>query len=98
MHPLAKSKFVSLEQMASEPLATYSRKDYPGFHKHLNELFASIGRKPRIGSEHDSGTSIMSAVASGHEFALLPSCESSIAGPRRTGTSLRSGAKILPQQ
>jgi LysR family transcriptional regulator, benzoate and cis,cis-muconate-responsive activator of ben and cat genes len=81
-HPLAKSEFVSLDQMASEPVAALSRKDYPQYHKHLGKLFATIGRKPRIGSEHDGGTSLMAAVAGGQEFTLLPSCVSGTTGPR----------------
>ena len=81
-HPLAKSKLISLNQMASEPVAVLARKDYPYYHKHLRKMFATIGRKPRISSEHDSGTSLMAAVAAGHEFTLLPSCVSCTAGRR----------------
>jgi len=81
-HPLAKLKFVSLNRMAAEPVAALTRKDYPHYHKHLGKLFATIGRKPRISSEHDSGTSLMAAVEAGHEFTLLPSCVSGTAGPR----------------
>ena len=88
-HPLAKSKLVSLDQMASEPVAVYIRKDYPGYHKHLEKLFGAIGRKPRIGSEHDSGSSLIAAVAAGREFALLPSCVSGTAGPRLKLLKLR---------
>ena len=88
-HPLAKSKFVSLNQVAPEPVATYTRKDHPGFHKHLKKLFAIIGRKPRIGSEHDSASSLLAAVAAGHEVALLASCVSSMAGPRLKLLKLR---------
>ena len=88
-HPLAKSKFVSLEQMASEPVAAYTRKDYAGYHKHLETLFAAIGRKPRLGSEHDSGSSLIAAVAAGHEFALLPSCVRGTAGARLKLLKLR---------
>jgi LysR family transcriptional regulator, benzoate and cis,cis-muconate-responsive activator of ben and cat genes len=88
-HPLAKSKIVSLDQMASEPVAVYTRKDYPGYHKHLEKLFDAIGRKPWIGSEHDSGSSLIAAVAAGHEFALLPSCVSGTAGPRLKLLELR---------
>jgi len=79
-HPLAKSKFVSLAQMSSEPIATFSRKDYLGYYKHVEKLFASIDRKPRIGSEHDSGSSLIAAVAAGHGFAILPSCVSGSTG------------------
>jgi len=88
-HPLAKSKFVSLKRMASEPIAAYTRKDYPSYHKHLEKLFATIGRKPRISSEHDSGTSLIAAVVAGHEFTLLPSCVSGMAGPRLKLLKLR---------
>ena len=81
-HPLATSTFVRLEQVASELVATYSRKDYPGYNENLGKMFATIGRKPRIGSEHDSGSSLIAAVAAGHEFALLPSCVRDTAGVR----------------
>jgi LysR family transcriptional regulator, benzoate and cis,cis-muconate-responsive activator of ben and cat genes len=88
-HPLAKSKFVSLNQMASEPVAALARKDYPHHHEHLKMLFATIGRKPRISSEHDSGTSLMAAVAAGQEFTLLPSCVRAAAGRRLKLLKLR---------
>jgi DNA-binding transcriptional LysR family regulator len=88
-HPRAKSKFVSLARMAPEPVATYTRKDYPGYHKHLEKLFATIGRKPRIGSEHDSGSSLIAAVAAGHGFAILPSCIRGAAGRRLKLLKLR---------
>jgi DNA-binding transcriptional LysR family regulator len=81
-HPLAKLKFISLDQIAPEPVAALTRKDYPDNHKHLEKLFATIGRKPRIGSQHDSGTSLLAAVAAGHEFALVPSSVSGTEGPR----------------
>jgi LysR family transcriptional regulator, benzoate and cis,cis-muconate-responsive activator of ben and cat genes len=88
-HPLAKSKFVSLDQMAPEPVAAYTRKDYPDYHKRIEKLFATIGRKPRIGSEHDSGTSLIAALAAGQEFALMPSCVSGTAGPHLKLLKLR---------
>ena len=88
-HPLAKSQFVSLDQMAPEPIAAYTRKDYPDYHKRIEKLFATIGRKPRIGSEHDSGTSLIAALAAGQEFALMPSCVSGTAGPRLKLLKLR---------
>ena len=75
--------------MASEPVAAYTRKDYPSYHIHLEKLFATIGRKPRISSEHDSGTSLIAAVAAGHEFTLLPSCVRGTAGSRLKLLKLR---------
>jgi len=94
-HPMAKLKFVSLDQMACKPVAALNRKDYPQYHKHLGKLFATIGCKPRISSEHDSGTSLMAAVAGGHEFTLLPSCVSGTAGPRLKLLKLRPPALPL---
>lgn len=88
-HPLAKSKVVRLDQVASEPVATYTRKDYPGYNRHLEKMFATVGRKPRVGSEHDSGSSLIAAVAAGHEFALLPSCVRDAAGGRLQFLKLR---------
>ncbi len=88
-HPLAKSKLVSLEQLASEPVATYSRKDYPGYQKRLLKLFSNIGRKPCIGSEHDGVTSLLAAVAAGHEYAFVPSCASAMIRPRLKLLALR---------
>ena len=81
-HPLAKAKSVSLEQVASEPVATFSRQDYPGYHKHLEKMFATISRQPRICNEYDSGSSLIAAVAAGQEFALPPSSVSTAAGAR----------------
>ena len=88
-HPLATSKFVSLKQMASEPIAALTHEEFPLYHKHLEKLFATIGRKPRISSEHDSVTSLMAAVAAGNEFALLPNSLSGAAGRRLRFLKLR---------
>ena len=46
-------------------------------------------RCPRIGSEHDSGSSLIAAVAAGQEFALLPSSVRSAAGARLKFLKLR---------
>jgi LysR family transcriptional regulator, benzoate and cis,cis-muconate-responsive activator of ben and cat genes len=81
-HPLAKSKSISLEQISREPLIAYSRKDYPEYHEMLEELFAPVGRKPRIVGEHDGVSSIVAAVEAGRGFALVPSCVAGMVGPR----------------
>lgn len=88
-HPLAKEKVVSLEQMASEPFAALKRKEHPLFHEYVGRMFAAIGRKPRISSEHDSPNAMMAAVEGGREFTLLPSCVRNVAGPRLKLLKLR---------
>lgn len=80
-HPLAKSKTITREQMATEPLIAYHRGDYPEYHDLLDELFKHT-RKPVIGEEHDGITSMIAAVESGRGFALLPQCAVCMAGPR----------------
>jgi DNA-binding transcriptional LysR family regulator len=88
-HRLAKSKSISLKQTASEPVAALNHKDYPQYHEHLEMLFATVGHKPRIGSEYDSGTSLVAAVAAGHEIAFLPSSISATTGSRLKLLKLR---------
>ena len=95
-HPLAKSKFVSLEQISREPLIAYSRKDYPEYHEMLEKLFAPIGRKPRIVGEHDGVSSIVAAVAAGRGFALVPSCVASMVGPRLKLLSIKPALPAVP--
>jgi len=83
-HELAKSQTVSLERVAREPLIGYSRQDYPDYHAMLERLFAPVGHHPRLAGEHDSVTSLIAAVESGHGFALVPECLACMVGPRLT--------------
>jgi DNA-binding transcriptional LysR family regulator len=86
-HRLARSRSVSLAKVAAEPLIAYSRADYPEYHTGLAEIFAAVGRLPKIAEEHDSVTSLIAAVEAGRGIALVPSCLACLAGPR---------LKILP--
>jgi DNA-binding transcriptional LysR family regulator len=95
-HPLAKAKFVSLEQVAREPLIAYSRKDYPEYHVMLEKLFAPVGRKPRIAGEHDSVTSLIAAVESGRGCALVPDCVACMVGERLRLLPLRPALPPIP--
>jgi DNA-binding transcriptional LysR family regulator len=95
-HPLAKAKSVSLAQVALEPLIAYTRKDYPEYHEMLGQLFAPVGRKPRIAGEHDGATSLMAAVESGRGVALVPECMACMAGPRLNLIPLRDGPPPIP--
>jgi LysR family transcriptional regulator, benzoate and cis,cis-muconate-responsive activator of ben and cat genes len=95
-HPLAKLKFVSLEQISREPLIAYTRKDYPEYHAMLEKLFAPVGRKPRIIAEHDGVSSIVAAVEAGRGFALVPSCVASMVGPRLKLIPLKPALPAVP--
>jgi DNA-binding transcriptional LysR family regulator len=95
-HPLAKSNSVSLGQIAQEPIVIYTRKDYPDYHVQLEKMFATVGRQPNIGSEHDGVTSLITAVTTGHGFALVPSCVNEMAGSRLKLLKLRPALPPTP--
>jgi DNA-binding transcriptional LysR family regulator len=95
-HALAKAKSISLEAVAREPLIAYSRKEYPEYHEMLDKLFAPAGRKPRIAGEHDSVTSLIAAVESGHGFALVPECLACMVGPRLKLIPLENSLPPIP--
>jgi LysR family transcriptional regulator, benzoate and cis,cis-muconate-responsive activator of ben and cat genes len=93
-HPLAASKTVSIEQLATEPLIAYNRGDYPEYHEMLDELFGK--QKPVIAEEHDGVTSIIAAVESGRGVALVPQCVESLAGPRVRVVPLDPAPQPIP--
>lgn len=94
-HALARAKNVTLEQVAREPLIGYSRKDYPEYHAMLEKMFAPVGRQPRIVGEHDSVTSLIAAVESGHGFALVPECLACMVGGRLKVIPLQPSSSLL---
>jgi LysR family transcriptional regulator, benzoate and cis,cis-muconate-responsive activator of ben and cat genes len=74
----------------------HSRKDYPEYHEMLENLFAPVGRKPRIVGEHDGVSSIIAAVEAGRGFALVPSCVASMVGPRLKLLPLKPALPAVP--
>jgi DNA-binding transcriptional LysR family regulator len=81
-HPLAKSKAITLAQVAPEPLIGLNRQDYPEAHAETKRLFAAVGLKPNLAEEHEGGTSIIAAVEAGRGIALVPSSLACIVGER----------------
>ena len=81
-HKLARAKVVKLEQIIAEPLAAYSRAEYPEYHAMLKELFAATGAKPRIREEHDSAPSLIAAAGIGRGLIIGPACLGMLAGGR----------------
>jgi len=63
-HPLARLKSIPLEKLASEPLITLNRKNYPGAYSRLEQLFQPLGVRPRIALEADSSSSLVAAIES----------------------------------
>ncbi|HZQ47881.1 MAG TPA: LysR substrate-binding domain-containing protein [Verrucomicrobiae bacterium] len=94
-HPLAKGRSVTLAQLAQEPLIGYNRSDYPDYHEYIAKVFGPAGRNPRVAEEHDGITSIITAVASGRGYALVPEPTICMAGPQVKILPLKpAGAKI----
>src|ERR1700745_1399629 len=64
-HPFARRRFVSLADAAREPFVGLTREDFPDYHSYLATLFAPVKNKPRVIEEHESMTSVVSAVEAG---------------------------------
>jgi len=69
-HPLARLKSIPLQKVASEPLITLNRKNYPGAYSGLEQLFRPLGLKPRIALEVDSSSSLVAAIESQRGIGL----------------------------
>jgi DNA-binding transcriptional LysR family regulator len=70
-HEWAKRTTVALAEIAQQPLVAYSRADYPEAHEHLIAMFATVKAKPRIAEEHDSVSSLITAVEAGTGVAVV---------------------------
>jgi len=81
-HPLARSRSLTLAQIATESLIGYTRADYPEYHHTIDDIFAREPRRPSIVEEHDGFSSVIAAVEAGHGIALVPSCMECMTGPR----------------
>ena len=81
-HPLARLKIIPLEKVMAEPIITLNRKNYPDAHIMLEKFFRSLGVKPRIALECDSGSSIITAIESGRGIALFSPVLKLVAGNR----------------
>src|SRR5258707_3661647 len=69
-HPFAQRRSVSLADAAREPFVGLTREDFPDYHAYLAAIFAPVKNKPRVMEEHDSVTSVISAVEAGTGVGL----------------------------
>lgn len=70
-HPLAKRTKVTPEEIASEPLLMYCRKDYPEYWDFVQEWLRPHRKQLRIKGEYDGVESLMAGVGSGSGVALV---------------------------
>jgi DNA-binding transcriptional LysR family regulator len=69
-HPFAQRRSVSLVNAAKEPFVGLTREDFPDYNAYLNAVFAPVKNKPRVIEEHDSMTSVVSAIEAGTGVGL----------------------------
>jgi len=69
-HPFARRRSVSLADAAKEPFIGLTREDFPDYHAYLGAVFAPVKAEPRVIEEHDSMTSVISAVEAGTGVGL----------------------------
>jgi len=86
-HPLARTKEVSLMQLLDERFVAFTLSEYPEHHAWIAKLFAPFAKRPRIIEEHDSVSSLITAVEAGRGVALVS---------QRLHCLAESRLKILP--
>ena len=69
-HPFARRRSVSLADAAREPFVGFTREDFPDYHAYLAAIFAPVKNKPRVMEEHDSVSSVISAIEAGTGVGL----------------------------
>src|SRR4029077_3429772 len=69
-HPFARRRSVSLIDAAKEPFVGLTREDFPDYHGYLATVFAPAKTEPRLIEEHDSMSSVISAIEAGTGIGL----------------------------
>ena len=64
-HPFAQRRSVSLADAAKEAFVGLTREDFHDYNAYLAAIFAPVKNKPRVIEEHDSMTSVISAIEAG---------------------------------
>jgi DNA-binding transcriptional LysR family regulator len=93
-HPFARLKSVSVEQVASEPLVAFGRREYSEFHRMLDRMFAPHHLRPCIAVECDSASSLITEVAVGRGVALVSESFKRLAGRRLVYRPLSDATEV----
>ncbi len=81
-HRFAGRRTLTLGDISKEPVISYNRKEYPDAYENLLAMFRTIKIKPHITEEHDSVSSLITAVESGAGIAIAPTSLACTAGAR----------------
>ena len=93
--PAAGCGEVRIDQVISQPLLVFSRKDYPEYHEYLDRMFRGTKGQPRIIGEHDGAASLLAAIESGAGVAILPESFACSAGNRVKLVPLQASAEPI---
>jgi DNA-binding transcriptional LysR family regulator len=69
-HPFAQRRSVSLADAARESFVGLTREEFPDYNAYLASIFAPVKNKPHVIEEHDSMTSVISAIEAGMGVGL----------------------------
>jgi LysR family transcriptional regulator, benzoate and cis,cis-muconate-responsive activator of ben and cat genes len=81
-HPFARRRSVSLTDAAKEPFVGLTREDFPDYNAYLAAIFAPVKDKPDVIEEHDSMSSVISAIEAGTGVGLAVDALSYIVGSK----------------
>jgi DNA-binding transcriptional LysR family regulator len=70
-HRFARTRRVSLNDIAREPLLAFRRQNHPEHHVFLAKIFASQVKLPAIVEEYDTASSLIAAVEAGRGVAVV---------------------------
>lgn len=81
-HPLAGKRSITLAEISSQPLIGLNRKGYAEYHRILGRIFSTLGNTPRLATECDGSTSMLTELEGGHGIAIVSQLFQVVAGKR----------------
>jgi DNA-binding transcriptional LysR family regulator len=81
-HPFCRRRAVPMAELLTEPIVAYRREVYPDYHAMLARSLGANVKRIRLAEECDSGTSLITAVASGKGVVITASIITATAGKR----------------
>jgi DNA-binding transcriptional LysR family regulator len=81
-HRLARFKSVTMDQLATEQLVVFRKKEYTDYHRLLARVFAGVSRRPGVAVECDGASSLVTEVEAGRGVAIMPQVFSRVVGGR----------------
>ncbi len=81
-HALAHKKSIPVATVAAGPLVAFRKKDYSGYYELLDKIFSPHKLRPRIGTECDGASSLITDVEVGRGIAVVNEIFRQLSGKR----------------